>query len=129
MDDSDIGDSVSDLILSPSCEPVLVVDSGVSDSPGDEDGSSVNFSSADEAVEGLLGWTFCSLEGRGNRGAGESVMCGAVAVSENETSLSDGTDAEVGSSSDCERPRCDTRVAASAEDWPTLLLAASSIKL
>lgn len=56
MEVSDIGNSVPIPILSPSCEPVLVVETGVGDSPGDEAGRIANLSSADEAVEGLLGW-------------------------------------------------------------------------
>ena len=121
-----MGDSVSSLIRSSSSEPVLVAETGVGESPGDEEGKSVNLSSAEEAVEGLLGWLRCDLCRRGNRGVGESVMCGAVA-DRKETSLSDGTDTEADTSVDGERARWDVRVVGLA-DWSTTLLVASSIK-
>ncbi len=51
-----------------------------------DEGSSAHFSSAEEAVEGLLGLLLLDLGGKGSRGAGESVMCGAIAAREKETS-------------------------------------------
>lgn len=111
---------------SSSNEPVLAAETGVSESPGDEEGKSVNLSSAEEAVEGLLGWLRCDLCRRGNRGVGESVMCGAAA-DRNETSLSDGTDTEGDTVLDGERAGWHTRVVGLA-DWPTALLVVSSIK-
>ena len=102
MDASDSGDSESSRILSPSCESELAVEPGV---PRSEEGRSVNFSSAEDAVEGRRSWPLCDRAGRGSRGAGERVMCGAVAARK-ATSLSDGAEDDgCGASSDRERER------------------------
>ena len=69
---------------------------------GDEDGSSTRFSSADDAVDGRLDFLLAGFEGRVSRVAGDIVICGAVAVRENEMSfsVSDGTDMDAGTSLD-----------------------------
>ena len=70
-------------------------------SPDDaDDGKSLDFSSAEDAVEGRLALVLLGLAGRARRGAGEIEMCGAVAVREKEMSFKvrDGTDMDVGTS-------------------------------
>ena len=86
---------------------------GVGRSAGDEDGSSIGLSSAEDAVDGRRAVLFCGFKGSERRGAGATMMCGAVAVSENEMSFSttDGTDWDGGTSPDTVRAELSGRLA------------------
>lgn len=101
---SESGNPEPNRILSPSCEPVVVAETG-GESAADEWGRSMNFSSADEAVDGRRSCPRDGFAGRGSRGAGESVICGELEVRESEASLSEGTGAADCTGSDRERSR------------------------